>query len=64
VSGLSGSCPALSFTISGNRVNTDDDTKFTKGPCKKLTNGMGADVVGERRANGTVYATRVELEKD
>jgi hypothetical protein len=64
VSGLSGACPTLSFTVSGNRVNTDGDTKFTKGPCKKLTNGMGADVAGERRANGTVYATRVELEKD
>jgi hypothetical protein len=54
----------VSFTMGGYRVNTDDDTKFTKGPCKKLTNGVSADVVGERRGTGSVYAVRVELEKD
>ncbi len=64
VSGLSGTCPTLAFTVGGNRVNTDDDTKFNKGPCKQVTNGMNVGITGERRANGTVYATRVELEKD
>jgi len=61
---LSGTCPTLAFTVSGYRVTTDDDTKFTRGPCKKLTNGMEVGIVGERRSNGTVYALRVEVEKD
>jgi hypothetical protein len=50
--------------VGGYMVNTDDDTKFTRGPCKHLTNGDGVDVVGEQRANKTVYAVRVELKKD
>jgi hypothetical protein len=45
-------------------VDTDDDTKFTKGPCKRITNGIALDIAGERRTNGTVYAVRIELEKD
>jgi hypothetical protein len=62
ISGLSGTCPTLSFTAGSYRVNTDDETKFTRGPCKKLTNGMSVGIVGEQQANKTVYALRVELD--
>ena len=64
MSGLSGTCPALSFTAGGYRVVTDDNTEFTKGPCKRLSNGMRIDLAGERQSSGTVYARRIELEKD
>ncbi|HYJ96213.1 MAG TPA: DUF5666 domain-containing protein [Vicinamibacterales bacterium] len=63
MSGLSGTCPALSFTAGGYRVVTDDNTEFTKGPCKRLSNGMRIDLAGERQS-GTVYAHRIELEKE
>jgi len=64
VSGLSGTCPALSFTAGGYRIVTDDNTEFTKGPCKRLSNGLRIDLAGERQSNGTVYAHRIELEKE
>jgi hypothetical protein len=64
VSGLSGTCPALSFTAGGNRVVTDGNTEFTKGPCKRLSNGVEIDLTGERQQSGIVYALRIKLEKD
>ena len=64
VSDLSGSCPTLTFAVRGYRVDTNDDTKFTKGPCKRITDGISLDIVGERRPSGAVYAVRIELEKD
>jgi hypothetical protein len=64
VSGLSGTCPALSFTAGGNRVVTDGNTEFAKGPCKRLSNGMQIDLAGERQPSGIVYARRIELEKE
>jgi hypothetical protein len=45
-------------------VDTNGSTEFAKGPCKRVANGMNVDIVGERRSNGTVYAQRVELEKE
>jgi hypothetical protein len=64
VSGLSGTCPALSFTAGRYRVVTDGNTEFTKGPCKRLSNGMQIDLAGELQSSGTVYARRIELEKE
>jgi hypothetical protein len=63
VSGLSGTCAALSFTARGYRVVTDGNTEFTKGPCKRLSNGMQIDLAGERQQSGSVYARRIELER-
>ena len=64
MSWLSGTCPALSFTAGGYRIVTDGNTEFTKGPCKRLSNGMKIDLAGERQSSGTVYARRIELEKE
>jgi Domain of unknown function (DUF5666) len=64
VSGLSGTCPALSFTAGRYVVVTDSNTEFTKGPCKRLSNGMQIDLAGELQSSGTVYARRIELEKE
>ena len=64
VSGLSGTCPALSFTAGRYGVVTDGNTNFTRGPCRRLRNGMQIDVAGERQPSGTVYARRIELGKN
>jgi hypothetical protein len=61
VSGLSGTCPALTFTAGGYDVVTDGNTVFTRGPCKRVSNGMEVDLAGERQPGGTVYARRIEL---
>ena len=64
MSGLSGTCPTLSFTAGRYRVVTDGNTEFTKGPCKRLSDGMQIDLAGELQSSGTVYARKIELEKE
>ena len=61
VSGLTGTCPALSFTVGGRLVQTDDGTQFTQGNCKHLENGMDIGVTGTLTTGGAVYATAVQL---
>ena len=61
VSGLTGTCPALSFTVGGRLVQTDDGTQFTQGNCKHLENGMNIGVTGTLTTGGAVYATAVQL---
>jgi hypothetical protein len=62
VSGLSGACPALSFSLGAHAVETDGRTKFTGGNCRALRNGVDVEVEGERLSSGVVYAVRVALE--
>jgi hypothetical protein len=62
VGSLSGTCPTLRFSISGRAVITDADTRFTDGSCRDVRNGAAVKVEGEARADGVVYATRVELD--
>jgi hypothetical protein len=62
VSNLAGSCPALSFTVDGRRVSTDSSTRFRRGNCDDIENGEDVEVDGELRADGIVYATRVDLD--
>jgi hypothetical protein len=64
VTGLAGTCPSLTFTVSGYRVDTNDNTEFTRGPCKRISNGMVVAIIGDRRPDGTVYAVRIDLERD
>ncbi|HWV93477.1 MAG TPA: DUF5666 domain-containing protein, partial [Vicinamibacterales bacterium] len=61
VSGLTGTCPALSLTVGGRLVHTDDGTQFTQGNCKHLENGMNIGVTGTLTTGGAVYATAVQL---
>ena len=64
VTGLSGSCPNLSFTINGTTaVTTDGATRFEGGICRDVQNGTEVDVDGVGRAGGSVRATEVEFEE-
>jgi hypothetical protein len=63
VSGLSGSCPNLSFSVGSRRVVTNDNTRFTQGNCRRMRNGLGVDITGTV-SSGTVHATRVEMENN
>ena len=61
VSRLEGSCPSLSFVVNGDAIVTDPETRFTKGNCRRVENGLEVLVEGERMSSGTVRAASVEL---
>jgi hypothetical protein len=58
LSGLSGTCPSLEFTLDGNTVLTVPNTQF-RPSCGQLRNGDTVRVEGVREG-AAVWATRVE----
>ena len=58
VSGLTGTCPALTFMVSGTTVSTSSSTEFVGGSCSAVVNGVSVAVDGAT-TNGTVTARRV-----
>ena len=63
VSGLSGSCPSMQFTVQGRTVSTSNETDFKGGNCGHLVNGVRVDVKGDQQTNGTVVAREVRLHR-
>jgi hypothetical protein len=61
VSGLTGSCPSISFTVRSMVVRTSGATDF-RDACSRILNGSRVEVRGTRDANGQMLATRVELD--
>ena len=49
--------------VRGTEVATDGSTKFKKGSCADLRNGMKIEVKGERTGNGPVHAREVRLDR-
>ena len=64
VGALAGSCPSLTFTVNATTVSTDAATRFKDGTCSQVTNGVRVEVKGVRQSNGSINATRVELDED
>lgn len=62
LSGKSGSCPAISFTISSTKVTTSGSTQFKDTTCGALVNGNHVEVKGTKQSDGSVAATSVEKE--
>jgi hypothetical protein len=62
VSGLSGSCPTLRFEVRDTVVLTDQRTNFRGGNCKDLRNGEEVEVEGTLQPDGSILASRVELD--
>lgn len=64
IAGLSslGSCPAVSFTIGATHVATSASTKLEDVTCATLVNGMSVEVKGVVQADGSIAATKVELD--
>ena len=63
VSGLpNGTCPALTFTVGTKQVTTSASTTFTDVTCATLVNGMAVEVKGTLQLNGSIAATKVELD--
>jgi len=60
---LSGSCPAIRFTLAGWTVETDATTSFDKGPCSGIAKGTSVHVKGAVQSSGRVLATWVQTGK-
>lgn len=64
VAEAAGTCPARTFTVAGGSIATDASTIFEDGTCADLANGGRVEVKGVLRADGSLLATRVELDDD
>jgi len=62
VSGLTGACPAITFTIGTRTIATTAQTRFEDGSCAAVTNGTKVEVSGTIQPNGTLVARRVEID--
>jgi hypothetical protein len=64
VSGSTGTCPAVTFTVKSTKVTTNSATSFRDGTCADATaNGATVEVKGTKQTDGSILATRVDLEK-
>jgi hypothetical protein len=61
ISGRSGTCPVVQFSIGKTAVITTSKTKFEEGDCAKLTNGRKVEVRGIF-VDGTLIASKVEFD--
>ncbi len=62
LSGLTGKCPSLSFTVSSTKVTTNQSTKFDDG-CATLANDVVVEIKGTRQPDSSVLASRVEKDQ-
>jgi hypothetical protein len=62
VSGLSGACPNITFTLSGTLVRASDATRYEDGTCARVRNSLRVEVHGQRQGDGSIRATRIELD--
>ncbi len=61
VSGRTGTCNSITFTVAGVTVITNGATKF-EDPCASIVNGTRVEVEGTRQANGSIVASEVEID--
>jgi hypothetical protein len=58
--GVSGSCPALSFSVNGYRITTTAATVFEGITCAAMKSGTKVTVKGTSQADNSVLASRVK----
>jgi len=63
VSGLSGTCPDLTFTVNGTTIVANASTIFEDGSCSTVQNGTRVEIKGTRQSNGSVLATKVDIDE-
>jgi hypothetical protein len=62
VSGLTGTCPAITFTVRATTIRTNSATRFDDGSCVQIANGTRVEAKGARQPDGSILATKVELD--
>jgi len=60
LTGLTGTCPAVRFTLAGSTIVTSTLTRFDDIACSTLASNMRVEVRGFRQSDNTVAATRVK----
>ena len=63
VSALSGTCPAVTFTVAATKIVTSAATRFDDGECRDLANGTAVRVSGVKETTGSITAIRVAIER-
>ncbi len=63
VSGLSGTCPTISFTVAGTSVSANGATDYRNGACADVKAGSAVEVKTMRTSAGAVVATRIAFER-
>jgi len=63
-SGVTGTCPTVTFTVSSTTVMTNASTKFDGVACTALATAGRLEVEGTKQSNGSVLATKVEKDDD
>lgn len=61
VSGLSGSCPRITFSVAGRTFTTDSLTRFGDGGCAAVKNDTKVGVAYQVRADGSLRALAVKV---
>jgi hypothetical protein len=64
ISSVGGSCPILTFVVNGKTIVTTASTQFKDSTCGSIAAGRRVEVKGTVQANGTILATRVEIEEN
>ena len=64
VSSLSGACPNLTFNIGRTTIATDSATQYHGGSCRDLRNKTHVAVTGALQTDGTVRASRVDVQNN
>jgi hypothetical protein len=62
VSGLSGSCPAITFMIKTTKVTANNATTYDHTSCSAIKNDLKVDVEGTKQADGSIVASHVSLD--
>lgn len=62
VSGLSGTCPSITFTLNGATVKANSATRFEEGTCARVQNNRRVEVDGQRQTDGSIQATKIEID--
>lgn len=64
VSGLTGTCPDLTFTIGTTKVTTSGSTYFKEGACAAVQNGVEVEVKGQPQSDGSIVAMQIKQDDD
>lgn len=64
ISDLTGSCPAMSFTLDEQIIRTSVATLFVGRTCAEIKKNMKAEVTGIRQLDASILAVRVSTEQD
>jgi hypothetical protein len=62
ISGSTGTCPAVTFTVASTKVTVSSATAYTSTTCADATkNGANVKVTGAKQSDGSITATGVSL---